>query len=316
MAKIDNEQLTKDQTILQNIPRRLLIVVNDQCASNQLSNSLKKAGYTVNSAKNGEDGLSFLTNNVPDLIISDVDIPDISGIDLCVKVRKNIKTAAVPFILLTDNNQVCDKIGGLKAGADDYISKPFDPSELLVRIEAKLERFKVLRDLINFDAFTNLYNREYFDRRLNEILKISSRYEHKVSLVLIDIDSFKSFNDTYGHQVGDFVLKEVAKTIRDGLREVDTVARYGGDEFVAIMPETSKDNAVIAVERIKKELEQRPFLYTGASENLYITISAGVATFPDEAQTDYDLVNKADLALYQEKRKNGSICSAPLKSRS
>ena len=150
------------------------------------------------------------------------------------------------------------------------------------------------------------------DRRLNEILKISSRYKHKVSLVLIDIDSLKSFNDTYGHQVGDFVLKEVAKIIRDGLREVDTVARYGGDEFVAIMPETSKNNAVIAVERIKKELEQRPFLYTGASENLYITISAGVATFPDEAQTDYDLVNKADLALYQEKRKNKSLCSTPL----
>ncbi|MBN2372162.1 diguanylate cyclase [bacterium] len=312
---IEDEQFNTDKTVLQKIPRRLLIVVNDINTSRQLNSSLEKAGYTVSYAKNVEEGISLLTNNVPDLIISDVDMPDISGIDFCIKIRENIKTAAVPFILLTDKKHVCDKIGGLKAGADDYISKPFEPSELLVRIEAKLERFKVLRDLINFDAFTNLYNRDYFDRRLKDILKISSRYNHKVSLVLIDIDYFKTFNDTYGHQAGDFVLKEVAKIIRDGLREVDTVARYGGDEFVAIMPETSKNNAEIAVERIKKELEQRPFSYNGESKDLYITISAGVATFPDEAQTDYDLVNKADLALYQEKRKNRSLCSAPLESR-
>ncbi len=293
-----------EKTDLAIISKRILIVASDREILHQLSNSLILAGYNVSSVSSGKEGLDILSENIPDLIISDVDISDISGIQFCIKVRENLKTAAVPFVLLTDTDQVCDKIGGLKVGADDYISKPFNSNELVVRIEAKLKRFKILRDLINCDAFTNLYNREYFDKRLTEIMKISSRYNHKVSLVLIDIDFFKKFNDTYGHQVGDFVLKEVAKTIRIGLREVDTVARYGGDEFVAIMPETSKRNAIVAVERIKKELEQRPFIYSCALENLYITISAGIATFPDEARTDYELVNKADQALYKEKRKN------------
>lgn len=294
-----------------NISKRILAVVNDEEVLRKLDNTLKGRDYTVNFIKSGSEALSALSDNVPDLIISDVDMPDLSGIDFCIKVRENLRTAAVPFVLLTDKDQVCDRIGGLKAGADDYIPKPFSPTELIIRIEAKLKRFKILRDLINCDAFTNLYNREYFDRRLSEILKISSRYNHKVSLALIDIDFFKTFNDTYGHQVGDFVLKEVAKTIRSKLREVDTVARYGGDEFVAIMPETSKESAVIALERIKKELEEQPFIYTGTSKELFITISAGIATYPDEATTDYELVNKADLALYEDKRRDRVTCPPP-----
>lgn len=306
--------LKQEKNLFNEIPKRILIVVSDSYTSSALSNSLKKAGYTINNVKNGQEGLSSLTETIPDLIISDVDIPGMNGIDFCVKVRQNLKTAAVPFILLTDTGQVCDKIGGLKVGADDYIPKPFDPTELIVRIEAKLERFKILRDLINLDAFTDLYNREYFDRRLNEVLKISSRYQHNVSLALFDIDFFKTFNDNYGHQVGDFVLKEVAGFIRSGLREVDTVARYGGDEFVAIMLETSKENALIAAERVKTELKQKAFKHMLTSNELYITISIGVATFPDEAETDYDLINKADLALYQDKKRNKAVCSELLKS--
>lgn len=293
----------KKKASLPKIPKRILIVVPNPNTENKIRDSLKGEEYKIHTVRDGDAGLTFLSETLPDLIISDVDMPGLSGIEFCTRVRQNIHTAAVPLILLADNEQVCDRIGGLKVGADDYIPKPFDPVELVVRIEAKLERFRDLRRLINLDAFTNLFNREYFDRNLKEILKMSLRYRHKVSLVLFDIDFFKTFNDTYGHQVGDFVLKEVSTMIRDGLREVDTVARYGGDEFVAIMPETSKKNAQTAVERIKKELEERSFHYEGSSSNLHITISAGIATFPEDAQTDYDLINHADLALYEDKKK-------------
>jgi len=293
----------KKKTNLPKIPKRILIVVPNSNTEIKICDSLKGEGYKIHTVRDADAGLTFLSESLPDLIISDVDMPGLSVIEFCMRVRQNIHTAAVPLILLADSEQVCDRIGGLKVGADDYIPKPFDPAELVVRIEAKLERFRDLRRLIKLDAFTNLFNREYFDRNLKEILKMSSRYRHKVSLVLFDIDFFKTFNDTYGHQVGDFVLKEVSTMIRDGLREVDTVARYGGDEFVAIMPETSKKNAQTAVERIKKELEERSFHYEGSSSNLHITISAGIATFPEDAQTDYDLINQADLALYEDKKK-------------
>ncbi|MGA1844300.1 MAG: diguanylate cyclase [bacterium] len=288
---------------LKAVPKRILVVVPHWDTGHVICNSLKSAGYTVHHVKSADEGLAFLAETVPDLILSDVDMPGLSGIEFCIRVRQNIQTAAVPLILLADNQQVCDRIGGLKMGADDYIPKPLDPLELIVRIEAKLERFRDLRRLINLDAFTNLYNREYFDRNLNKILKMSSRYRHRVSLVLFDIDFFKTFNDTYGHQVGDYVLKEVAMMIRGGLREVDIVARYGGDEFVAILPETPKKNALIAVERIKKALEKRGFSYNGISEGLHISISAGVATYPEDAQTDYELINKADSALYADKKR-------------
>lgn len=300
---VDENSPKSKKTDLPEISKRILVVVPNQDTRQEICNFLTSAGYIVNPVKNADEGLTFLSIAVPDLIISDVDMPGLTGIEFCIKVRENIQTAAVPLILLADTQQVCDRIGGLKVGADDYIPKPLDPTEFVLRIEAKLERFSDLRRLINLDAFTNLYNREYFDRNLKEILKISSRYRHKVSLVLFDIDYFKTFNDTYGHQIGDYVLKEVAKMIKKGLREVDTVARYGGDEFVAILPETSKRNALIAIERIKKKLEQRSFHFEGVSSNLHITISAGVATYPEDAQTDYDLVNKADLALYADKKK-------------
>jgi len=299
----DNSPYRNKEFDPQKIPKRILVVVPHWDTGQVICNSLKSAGYTVHHVKSADEGLTFLSEIVPDLILSDVDMPGLSGIEFCIKVRQNIQTAAVPLILLADNQQVCDRIGGLKMGADDYIPKPLDPLELIVRIEAKLERFRDLRRLINLDAFTNLYNREYFDRNLTKILKMSSRYRHRLSLVLFDIDFFKTFNDTYGHQVGDYVLKEVAMMIRGGLREVDIVARYGGDEFVAILPETPKKNALTAVERIKKSLEQRGFSCGGVSKKLHITISAGVATYPEDAQTDYDLVNRADSALYADKKR-------------
>jgi diguanylate cyclase (GGDEF)-like protein len=299
-----NEDSTKDKEAdLPLIPKKILVVVPDPDTKKEICNSLTSIGYKVDSVKNAEEGLAFLSEIVPDLIISDIDMPGLTGIEFCIKVRQNIQTAAVPLILIADFKKGSNRFGSLKLGADDYISKPLDPTELILKIEDKLERFSSLRKLINLDAFTSLYNRDFFDRSLKEIFKISSRYRHKFSLVIFDIDYFKTFNDTYGHQIGDNALKEVAKMIKKGLREVDTVARYGGDEFVAIMPETSKKNATIAIERIKKELEQKPFQFEGVPSSLHITISAGLATYPEDAQTDYELINKADLALYADKKK-------------
>ncbi|MCL6583852.1 MAG: diguanylate cyclase [bacterium] len=278
------------------ILKKALLVEEEAEVRNRLKGYLNKAGYLVLEANHGSEALAILNEQIPDIIISDAYLSSMSSMELCRRIREKPLTAVVPFVLLMEEGDTA--MVRLQIGADDYILKSASAEELIVRIQAKVERFRTLRELVHIDSVTQLYSRYYFDRTLADILKISERYHHDVSLSILDIDDFKEFNDTFGHQTGDFVIRSVARFIRDRLREVDIVARYGGDEFVVVMPETSKGNAAKAMTRIQNELGRTFFQADGLEQQLKVSISFGIANYPTEATTDYELIHKADQELY------------------
>lgn len=290
--------------------KKVLLVEEEAAVKERVKGNLQRAGYLVLEASHGAEALSILNEQIPDIIISDAYLSSMSSIEFCRRVREKPLTAVVPFVLLMDEGDAEDSMMRLKIGADDYILKSASAEEVVVRIQAKVDRFRTLRELVHIDSVTQLYNRYYFDKTLADTLKISERYHHDVSLSILDIDYFKEFNDTFGHQTGDFVIKSVAQFIRDRLREVDIVARYGGDEFVVVMPETSKGNAAKAMTRIQNELIRTSFHCDGVKEPLQISISFGIANYPTEAASDFELIQKADQALYVIKNlKNKALWS-------
>jgi two-component system, cell cycle response regulator len=290
--------------------KKVLLVEEEAAVKERVKGNLQRAGYLVLEANHGAEALSILNEQVPDIIISDAYLSSMSSIEFCRRVREKPLTAVVPFVLLMDEGDAEDSMMRLKIGADDYILKSASAEEVVVRIQAKVDRFRTLRELVHIDSVTQLYNRYYFDKTLADVLKISERYHHDVSLSILDIDYFKEFNDTFGHQTGDFVIKSVAQFIREKMREVDIVARYGGDEFVVVMPETSKGNAAKAMNRIQNELSNTSFHCDGVQEPLQVSISFGIANYPTEAASDFELIQKADQALYAIKNlKNKALWS-------
>ena len=277
---------------------KVLLVEEEAAVKKRLKGYLESKGYIVLEADHGSEALSILNEQIPDIIITDAYLSSMSSIEFCRRVREKPLTAVIPFVLLMEEDDEEQALMRLKVGADDYILKSVGAEELIIRIQAKIKRFRTLRELVHVDSFTQLYNRYYFDKTLADLLKISDRYQHDVSLSILDIDYFKEFNDTYGHQIGDFVIKSVAQFIRRKLREVDIVARYGGDEFVVIMPETSKDNAEKAMARIQTDLSATVFHCAEVRQQLQVSISFGIANYPKDASNDYELIHKADKALY------------------
>jgi two-component system cell cycle response regulator len=290
--------------------KKVLLVEEEAAVKERVKGNLQRAGYLVLEANHGAEALSILNEQIPDIIISDAYLSSMSSVEFCRRVREKPLTAVVPFVLLMDEGDAEDSMVRLKIGADDYILKSASAEEVVVRIQAKVDRFRTLRELVHIDSVTQLYNRYYFDKTLTDVLKISERYHHDVSLSILDIDYFKEFNDTFGHQTGDFVIKSVAQFIRERLREVDIVARYGGDEFVVVMPETSKGNAANAMNRIQNELSRTSFRCDGVKEPMQVSISFGIANYPTEAASDFELIHKADQALYAIKNlKNKALWS-------
>ena len=277
---------------------KILLVEEEAIVKKRLSGYLQTKGYSVLEANHGSEALGILNEQTPDIIITDAYLSSMSSIEFCRRVREKPLTAVIPFVLLMEEDDEEHALMRLKVGADDYISKSVSAEELIIRIQAKIKRFQALRELVHVDSFTQLYNRSYFDKTLSDLLKMSDRYQHDVSLSILDIDYFKEFNDTYGHQIGDFVIKSVAQFIRQKLREVDIIARYGGDEFVVIMPETSKGSAEKAMTRIQADLAATTFHCAEVPQQLQISISVGIANYPGDASNDYELIHKADQALY------------------
>jgi diguanylate cyclase (GGDEF)-like protein len=242
-------------------------------------------------------------------------MPEMDGLELCRAIRKNTYPGYVFIILLTAKDSKDDIIRGLGAGADDYLTKPFSHAELVARINTgkrvlELERSlkdanEEIRILSITDPLTGTYNRGYLTERLPQEIKRARRYSRALSIILCDIDHFKKVNDTYGHLVGDRVLKDFAQCIRHSIRhDVDWTARYGGEEFLIVLPETDANGASVMAERLKSELSQRVTETQG--KKISITASFGVAGFcpdtPDEMISPEAMISKADKYLYQAKR--------------
>jgi diguanylate cyclase (GGDEF)-like protein len=278
---------------------------------------LESWGYKTASAYNGMDAIKYVEATPPDLILLDVMMPEMDGNEVARHIKSNKALPFIPIIMQTALDSTDSKVTGLEAGADDYITKPIDFAELKARLRSMLrikrlqealeEREKELLEaneqltyMSQTDALTGLDNRRHLNERIDEMFSHAKRLNEPFSLVMCDLDKFKSVNDTYGHQVGDEVLKQLADILRDEAREIDRVGRYGGEEFMLLLPGTVLDAAVTFAERVRKRLEAHTFTFTGGT--LTRTASFGVAGWPHPKieQCD-DLVRTADDALYVAK---------------
>jgi diguanylate cyclase (GGDEF)-like protein len=289
--------------------RLILIVEDDPNIRRMLSVILKSNGYEVEECENGEDALRAFYEKKPKLIISDISMPKMNGKELCRIIRRDYSEDLIPFIFLTARSELSDKREGFELGADDYIVKPFDSGDLLVRVSAKLERSELVTKLTSIDDLTGIYNKRVFDEKLTEMVRFSNRYERTFSLAILDLDHFKSVNDEHGHQVGDFVLKSLAKFLLTNIREVDRIFRIGGEEFAILIFEKPKDEAFKMLERINTLLKEKKFFDPTAKVFVEVTVSAGIASFPEDAPTGEELVRRADNALYEAKKSGrNTIC--------
>ncbi|MFO0945440.1 MAG: diguanylate cyclase [Planctomycetota bacterium] len=284
--------------------RRVLVVDDSVVIQRLVQARLRNDGFEVVACSNGQDGVATARTAHPDVILLDVDMPGMNGYETCKELKSDPSTSFIPVIFLTAHTRVDEKVKGLDLGAIDYVSKPFDPVELRARVRSAY-RTKFLMDLLEekaqIDGLTGLYNRAYFDARVLEEFERAKRNHHSLSIVITDVDRFKSVNDTYGHSFGDVVLGEVSESLRKLLDATDMVARYGGEEFVAVLPEKSIQDAGSFANRVRLKIEGLELEHNGV--HVKITSSFGVASTAEVGFTSVkELVDCADKALYAAKQ--------------
>jgi two-component system, cell cycle response regulator len=296
---------------------RILIVDDHEDNVELLKARLESWGFETLSAKDGAEALSKIESSLPDLVLLDVMMPKVDGMEVARRVKNNPDLPFIPIIMQTALDSTENKVEGLEAGADDYITKPIDFPELKARVNSMLrikrlqeeveererelmEANERLRHMSQTDSLTGLENRRHIETRLEEMFEHAARLAEPFSVVMVDLDKFKSVNDDYGHQAGDAVLKQLARILKHEVREIDHAGRYGGEEFILLLTGTVLDAAVTFAERVRKAIEAHTFTFEGGT--LQRTASFGVAAWPHPKITSCDmLVRAADDALYVAK---------------
>ncbi|MCP4370764.1 MAG: diguanylate cyclase, partial [Deltaproteobacteria bacterium] len=292
----------------------ILIAEDDAVTRVLLKKTLIKEGHEVVSAENGQKAFEMFKEKFFPIILTDWMMPEMDGLELCRAIRQEENPGYVFIVLLTSKDSQDDIISGLEAGADDYLTKPFNRVELIARLNSGkrfIKQERALRQaneeiklLSITDPLTGCYNRGFLNTRLPQEIQRAGRYNRPLSIVMCDIDHFKKVNDTYGHQAGDLVLKEFSKRIEDSIRDnVDILARYGGEEFLITLPETDLDGALNVAERLLRFISESKFDI--GTEKIKITASFGVAGFGQDdrlGEISFDiLIKAADKYLYQAK---------------
>jgi two-component system, cell cycle response regulator len=293
-------------------PEVKILVADDSPIYRKLvEQSLSQEQYPVLFAKSGQQAMDLFIEHKPALVITDWSMPDISGIELCQRIRRDHKEFYAYVILLTGNTDKEEVIEGLAAGADDYLTKPFHPGELQARVRVGRrmvdlhrevqDKNRQLEEMALTDSLTGLPNRRAIDFWASRELSAAMRHGFPVWVVMADLDHFKSINDTHGHDAGDIVLKSFAEILKSNTRSSNICGRLGGEEFLVVLTHAEKDNATIAIERIRKQFEAQKF--TVGHLTFGATASFGIAGLRATARPDFsDLVTRADAALYAAKR--------------
>lgn len=301
MTKVQIERSKKTPMILivDDVPTNLKV----------LGNLLSQIGCEIAAAVNGRQALETSAKISPDLILLDVQMPDMTGFEVCNRLKHSPKTKDIPVIFITAKTETDDIVKGFELGAVDYVTKPFIGIELLARVKTHLELKRhrdTLEELSMLDGLTGIPNRRRFDSLLEMQWKQGVREGRPLSLIMVDVDNFKAYNDRYGHQAGDDCLKRVAKILATFLRRpMDFVARYGGEEFVCLLPFTAYEGAVLISEKMRAGVEANQIPHAGSDTGPVVTISLGAATMiPAKDSSPETLVEAADKKLYEAK-KNG-----------
>ena len=281
---------------------RVLIVDDDPYNIRLLANIFNE-GYDISFATNGKKALELALQEKPDLILLDVVMPEMDGYEVCKQLKNNPNTLEIPIIFVTAHSDVTEEIRGLEIGASDFISKPFSPAIVKIRVKNQIDLKKLQENLTQLaitDGLTCISNRRSFDRQLLMEWNRALRVPQSLTVVLLDVDNFKKYNDYYGHPAGDECLKQIAELLTNSCnRNIDFVARYGGEEFAMILPETT--SPLVVMKNLFQTLEVLAIPHA-MSEFGQVTISAGISIrVPQHDEDPSVLIREADEALYTAK---------------
>ncbi len=310
-------------------PLRILIAEDNPVYLKLLEKTLVKAGYEVVMVRNGEQALDRFKKSFFPLVITDWMMPRMSGIELCEEIRRLPSSGYIYIIFLTAKDAKNDIISALDAGADDYLTKPFNHAELTARLQtgqrilalekSLKEANEEIKKLSIRDPLTNCYNRRYAMQEIPKEVARAVRYRDHLSLIMFDIDYFKKVNDSYGHLAGDAVLKAVVACVmggKGGIRENDWLARYGGEEFIVLLPKTPAEGAFKAAERLREKVATTP-VRTEDEKIIEVTASFGIVSFDpsvDKGTSIQEMIKVADECLYQAKDEGRNTVRAKQKS--
>lgn len=315
-----------------------VLIVDDNDDNRQiLAQVVEDSGCQSVLATGGEQALEYSESVKPDLILLDIMMPKMDGYEVCSRLKDNLSTKDIPVIFLTAKSDARDVVKGFEVGGVDYVSKPFNVIELTARIrnhlalkkthdeiksanielreanaeiEMKNLQLKTVMEKLELtaktDMLTGLYNRRHMVDEIEKEVAKFRRNNKSFSLLMADIDYFKNVNDSYGHNCGDHVLKLVAESLCSSIRKMDTVARWGGEEFLVLLPETGGEGAELLAERIRKKIAEQEVHYNNI--RFSITITLGIAVYASTERTD-EFIKRADSALYKGKE-NGRNCTS------
>lgn len=273
------------------INRRLLQVI------------LQKEGFETIATNHAIEAFPLVVEKQPSLVVMDLSLPGIDGLELCQMFKTNNITQHIPVIVISSRTRGSDVMNALEAGAFDFIKKPIDQLEVLARVRSALRQRRYEKELLDMavrDSLTNLYNHGLIMELLTKELYNAFRRQRPLIFVMIDVDHFKSINDNYGHQAGDAILKGLAKMLEETLRKGDYLGRYGGEEFAMIFPGLDKENGINLCERIRNKVQNFKFIYN--DQVVAVTVSLGAfAAEPDREWNAQEVVLLADKALYTAK---------------
>jgi len=276
----------------------ILIVDDDELAAESYAMALEQAGmhtHVVTDATKATDAVSRL---MPDLVLMDLQMPDANGLEIAQIIRQSRQHLSLPIVFLSAERDPKRQHHARKVGGDDFIAKPVDLEQLASLVSIRAERAQALRQVMERDSLTGLLNHARFKDRLSAEFERSRRTQSPLAVCLLDLDHFKSVNDTYGHQAGDRVLQTLAHSLSGALRRTDVVARYGGEEFAIVLLDTALDDAVLVMDKIRASFGN--IVFDAGEKHFSVTLSVGVANVASASSTE-SLIGLADGALYAAK---------------
>ena len=289
-----------------------ILIADDRAGSYERLVAALSTEHTVEVEPNPNEALFHAAEGNYDLFIVSLNLQDFDGLRLCSQIRSLERTRSIPILAVTEADNNARLVRGLEIGINDYLIRPVDKNEMLARVRTQVKKKRYtdrLRDNVQTsleaavtDMLTSLYNRRYMETHLATLVEQSVSRGKPMSVMILDIDFFKSINDTHGHDAGDDVLREFALRMRKSIRNIDLACRYGGEEFVVVMPETDRAVATMVAERLRRKIAAEPFPIQQGTKSIEVTISIGIAALNDAQDTSATILKRADQALYRAKR--------------
>ena len=289
-----------------------ILIVDDRVSSYERIAAVLANEHTVDVETNPHEALFHAADGEYDLLVVSLNLEDFDGLRLCSQVRSLERTRNLPILMVAEAEDTAKLLRGLEIGVNDYLVRPIDKNELFARVRTQIRKkryserlrdnFQLSMELAVTDQLTGLHNRRYMETHLATLVQDASSRGKPLSLLVCDIDYFKAINDNFGHDVGDDVLREFATRVRKSIRGIDLACRFGGEEFVVVMPDTDMAVAAVVAERIRRRIAGEPFPILKGSGTIEVTISIGIAAIAQADDSPETILRRADQALYRAKR--------------